>query len=198
MENETKFNAVLLKKELGHGRHHWLVVDTDTGEIMMEKHTGSFADGANAFIKEAVFSREIPGNGSECIYVTVEDGGTEINGCFWHNGRQRKQGQQPRGTGGKPAYLRLYVEQLRQSIPGMSDADIGALIRMAVCCDWQTGALVDSKTKKPLDFQGLLNVTGYNRATLSRRMEALRKHKVLQSDNGQYVLSREVVAKGVR
>jgi hypothetical protein len=201
MKELARFNAVLLEADLGMGNKERLVVDTETGEIMGSWHIGdvmaSFREGANAVCKELMVGREVNDNGME--YITISDyekwmEEPRLLYGFWRNPIKSRKNKEPKHAGGKKPYLKLFLERIHK----FKDADIGALVRAASSVDWGSGVLIDKRSKKPLDFRGLLHLLGYgSSATLAKRLSNLRQSGALTvDDQGRYVISRELLQKG--
>ena len=197
------FSAVYIERDFGGGRVRKTVVDHETGEIVCEAWSGNaggaFEAGYNAALGTLMVGREINANGNE--HITVSEYST--NGLprvilrGWRNPQRIIRRAKPKHTGGKPSYIKLLTGGMTELASKAKDADLGALVRLAQNVDWETGALIDTRTKKPLDFAGLMRATGYNRQTLSSRLKSLREIDALTvDDQDRYIISRQLLQKG--
>ena len=204
MDEIMRFKAVLVETDLGYNRKRKMVIDLETGEVIARWHEGdvikAFADGANTIIKEVQISREVNDTGIEYIVINEENwpGEPQELFSFWRNPRRPQTNKTPKHTGGKRSYVKLYLDQIKEVSRKVTDNDVGMLIRLAQNVDWKTGILVDRRTKKPLNFVGLLKHSGYKSArTLANRINALRQAGILIVDHeGRYVISPLFMRKG--
>ena len=203
MIKSKQFPAIIITEDLGYGRRRKRVVDTETGEIMLQKDEGNplevFRLGANVCpLTDGTIGRgERRDDGTACFYVTdYSNGEPQVLGVFWEKPKKKAIGK-PKHTGGKLEYLKLFVSKLRDIINGLSDKDLGALFRFTALCNWETNVLVDSRKKQPLDYAGLKRVTGYSETTLARRIAALKSAGILNvNGEGHYFLNPRLVQKG--
>lgn len=194
------FNGVLITHDLGYGRKEILAVDRDTGEILCHEWVGNiekaFSEGANTVVLPMMLSRDVAPNGAEYRYVKDPVIGREfISG--WYGKERKQKSANPKHTGGKPSYVKLYPKGLDAVTEKLGEVELGMLFKMTCFIEWKTGVLIDKRTKKPLDFAGLQKVTGHSEATLSRRLDALRSVGAITTDDqGHYVVSPELLRKG--
>lgn len=207
MQEITKsdpFSCVIMTKDLGYGRKKQCVINTDTGEIVLEKYEGkpqkAFILGAGVCpLSDSFLGVERLDTGVNCFYVTDYSEGDppKVWGPIWENKNSQPKAK-PKHTGGKPEYLKLFASELEKIGQKLQDQDIGAAFRLAAFCDWKTGILVHPRTKKPLDYEELKKVTKYANNTLSRRISTLKKAEVLlNNDKGNYVINPKLLQKGV-
>lgn len=158
-----------------------------------------FPPGKNVSVKTVVFGKEELPDGRCCVYVTdYETNPPQVICHFWlKDNPVRAYPGRPRGTGGKPAHFKIYLEKLANMDTKLSDEELGTLMRIAKYADWETNILVHPKTKQPLTTKDIVKLTNCSRRTLYRRLKALQENDVIEiTDEGYYRLNPDLVYRG--
>ena len=201
MQEIMRFQAVLCERDRGYGRKEKLVIDTETGEVVLSGPEADieevFAKGANAAEAVLVVGRERKENGA--TYIVVSDYNREKPKTLggWWQGFKRRTSKKPKHTGGKPAYLKLMLAELAEVTEKLSEKELGTVLKLAKYIDWHTGVLINAKTKMPLTAEELERILGCSRATLTYRLNNLKQAGVIEADSeGRFIFSRDLLQKG--
>ena len=73
---------------------------------------------------------------------------------------------------------------------------IGTAMILATHAQWNTGLLIHKRSKKPLRFDELMKITGFNKDKLSSCLKNMTTAGILQKDEGSYKLSFDFIKKG--
>lgn len=201
MQEIMRFQAVLCEKDRGYGRREKIVIDLETGEVVLSRPEADieevFARGANAAETVLVVGRERKENGA--IYIVVSDYNREKPKTLggWWQGLRRRTSKKPKHTGGKPAYLKLMLADLAEVTEKLNEKELGILLKLAKYIDWHTGVLINTKTKTPLTTEELEQILECSRTTLTYRLNNLKRAEVIETDSeGRFIFSRELLQKG--
>lgn len=126
-------------------------------------------------------------------HETQEDIMVLCNDCHKKIHSERKTPK--RRAGNQKTYVKLYLTKLSELVV-LPDKDLGSVLRMARLIDWDTGVLVDVRTKEPLDYKGLCKQLKYTEQTLNNRLKVLKDKDVLTKDEEGYKINSEYISKG--
>ena len=132
---------------------------------------------------------------AEIYYFTDYSGEVpEVLGVQWI-GKQKKKGKNPKHTGGKPEYAKVFIKELEKL--DLNKKELGSALALIQYIDWKTGILMKKKPKKPMQFEDLMEALGCSRMTLSRRLKKFRDTGLIfNNEYGDYVISRKFAQKG--
>jgi hypothetical protein len=157
----------------------------------MNKELMDYLDGnKNAILLNVVIGRE-SSKDSEHITISLEDG-TELY-KFW-NGKNKKS-DTPKHTGGKKSYAMLFVEAIEKHVD-LSDAAISFIVKRIPNIKWNTGLLINKRSKKPLLFEDLEKLSGKSKKTLLNTIKELKQENILLHDKEGYKVSKDFIRKG--
>jgi hypothetical protein len=145
---------------------------------------------------EFIISRESLDNGVDFIHVTCADNGKEVY-SFWQN--TNKTDEEPKSMGGKKPYVMLMLQELSKlqegGIKGIEDA-VGFLTIISDNIRWNTGLVVNKRSKKPLKYTDLQKIYSGSKYKFEKTMKFLKDHNLLTHTPEGYFISRELIKKG--
>jgi len=170
----------------------------------MEKNLLDFLNGnTNVLIPQGVtITRDKAPNGQEYITVKIDNDNRELTlYSFWHNPNKpaRKDKDPPKHTGGKKPYIMLMVEEidrLRKSGVRNVEELAGYLVSLGKYVEWNTGKLVQPRTKNPLKYKEIQTIFGCGNKKLNRLLGEMKENELLYSTDGGYVISSRLIKKG--
>jgi len=167
----------------------------------MRKELLDFLNGiTNAVILgDTVLSREIAPNGYQHLFLnTVEDNVNIFE--VWYNPKQKNSNKgPPKHTGGKKPYIMLMVdevEKLRNQGVGNVEELIGYLVCLGKYIEWNTGRLVQKRSKKPLKYADLQKIFPCGNRKLNKILAELKEHDLLFGTKEGYFVSTRFIKKG--
>lgn len=150
----------------------------------------------NVVNANVLIGREQANTGTEFITITSCDNEEPIY-SFW-NKHTRKPSTNPKHTGGKPAYIKLYIKKvLKNNI----DYDlIGVCFKLSAYMRWDAEYLEIGKGRRRRyiasdDIAKILNVS---RATTFRLLKRMRASGLIDHDSTGYKLTGGYFVKGVQ
>ena len=72
----------------------------------------------------------------------------------------------------------------------------GYLASLGKNIEWNTGRLIHDRTKEQLKYKELLKIFGCGNRKLNRLLGDMKKHELLYSASGGYVISSRLIKKG--
>jgi len=168
----------------------------------IDKELLKFVEGQNNFYRaELSISREPTAEGKSAFY-TIKSGDIVIM-TFWHSFediklKEDKPKSEKHTTGGKKPYAMLMeskVVEMRESGNVPFD-EAGMLMYLTPNIEWETGRIIDKRTKKPLkakDIEKTLNVT-HN--VFRRLSKGLKDKGLIEIKKDGYFVSRDLFKKG--
>jgi len=147
--------------------------------------------------------REKSPNGTNFMTLKMPNGdGKElVVDTWWSNPNKpaKKDKDPPKHTGGKKPYVMLMIdeiERLKKSGVKNSGELIGNLVSLGKHIEWNTGKLINTRTKNPLKYKELQIILGYGNKKLNRLLGDMRDNELLHSTDGGYVISSRLIKKG--
>lgn len=159
-----------------------------------------FAGKTNVLPLNAVLVREKSPGGSQYITIYGENGEQRIY-SFWHNPKKPvgADTDKPKNTGGKKPYLMVMtqeIERLRKlGVSGLGDM-LGFLLLLGDSIEWNTGRLIDKRTKEPLKYKDLGKIAQCGNRKLNGLLKALKEHDLLKQTDEGYFISSRLIKKG--
>jgi hypothetical protein len=193
VRTEKFIQAVVIEKNLGHQRKNIIVVDQETGEIVVSAYDSRelFPDGCKANIAQLLVGKEELPNGAE--YITISDLDQNPIFQFWHGRHGPKKGK---STGGKPAYLKVYQDNFMDATAQLTDGELGFLMRLLPIIEWDSGELIDRKKKQPASVDELAKRLDASPGTIYRKMAKLENAGLVRKVGDKYLVDRNYIAKG--
>jgi hypothetical protein len=193
VRTEKFIQAVVIEKNLGHRRKNTIVVDQETGEIVVSAYDSRelFPDGCKANIAQLLVGKEELPNGAE--YITISDLDQNPIFQFWHGRHGPKKGK---STGGKLTYVKVYQENFLDATAQLSDGELGFLMRLLPMIQWDSGELVDRKKKQPVGVDELAKRLETSPGTIYRKMAKLESVGLVRKVEDRYLVDRNFIAKG--
>lgn len=198
-----------LKKEVtnfGYGMQIIKYINIETGEVECTDFKGSIVEAFKAGARSVPFKGFLgyePTRNNNFFTLTefetmraIAGAWKSLTGLFSDLRGEEPKKKKRHKSGNKKMFAKLFTQKMREASKTLPDKDLGSLIRMSNYIDWDTGILVDERTKEPLDFEGLLKHTKYSRKTLSARINALKDKDILTKDEEGYKINSEYISKG--
>lgn len=153
-------------------------------------------------IQSPIFSREVTEKGMEHITVTLKEVGVIYR--FWNNPfkKIRTKGK-PKHSGGKRPYVMISVEEVKalrkklkcDKVKNAEEA-IGFVVLLVDHIEWNTGKLIDCRSKKALRYVDLKEMFGHTNNKLDKILSVLRKYEILINTKEGYFVSTKLFRKG--
>jgi len=146
--------------------------------------------------------REKSPNGTYFMTLKMPDGDKEfVVDNWWSNPNKpvTKDKAPPKHTGGKKPYVMLMVEEINKlKKDGVKNVEemAGYLASLGKNIEWNTGRLIHDRTKEQLKYKELLKIFGCGNRKLNRLLGDMKKHELLYSASGGYVISSRLIKKG--
>jgi hypothetical protein len=158
----------------------------------MDKELLKFLNGEINTLNGVTIGREKNANGY--CYMTISYDNTVINSFWYDPQKPKKSDKPPKHTGGKPAYLKVYYNELKKK--ELSLESLGLLTRLGLNIQWNTGKLINARTKNALTMDELCKIAGKTHKTITKTLKELQEKGVLTKDKKEYLLSPDFIAKG--
>jgi len=166
----------------------------------MEKDLLRFMNGeVNVARVNCLIKKEIMPNGITHLWVANCEG-EEILLCeeYRKTGDRRNKGS-PKHTGGKKPYVILMTDEVEslksQGIKNTNEL-IGFLASLSKYIEWNTGKLVQKRSKKTLQYKDLKEIFPYGNKKLNRILNDLKTHDLLYNTTEGYFISSRIIKKG--
>jgi len=167
----------------------------------MRKELLDFLNGITNAVQfeDVVLSRETLTNGYQhLILSTIENNIPLLKG--WHNPeKEQNKDHVPKHTGGKKPYIMLItgeIENLRkQGVPNLEEL-IGFLVCLGNSIEWNTGRLINKRSKKALKYKDIQKLFSGGRKKLDRILRELKEHDLLFGTEEGYFISTRIIKKG--
>jgi len=146
--------------------------------------------------------REKSPNGTNFMTLKMPDGESElVVDSWWSNPKKpaKKDRDPPKHTGGKKPYIMLMVEEIEklQKCGVKNVAELaGYLVSLGKYVEWNTGKLIQTRTKKPLKYKELQTIFNCGNKKLNRLLGDMKEHELLYSTDNGYVISSRLIKKG--
>jgi hypothetical protein len=158
-----------------------------------------FIDGKRSVLRiEVEIVQEVSPNGNRHTKIKHKDG---FMYEFWSDGKfKNKDGKsKKRSTGGKPSYMKVYVEKIRElKEAGLSADLVGKVIWLVDNIEWNTGLLYKGKgkNKKYLQFKDLMEIWDIGKTKTAETINKLKNINFLTVEEQGYKLSTDFIQKG--
>lgn len=160
----------------------------------MDKGLTDFLSGfTNAAICTGMTVMRETQNGIECITFFV-DGKPYIS--HWRNPAKKDVKGKPKHTGGKKPYLMLMIEAINELKGDDIDIAVGSAALLGNNIQWNTGLIVDKRTKKPLLYKDLKTIYKCGDNKLSNKIKIMKQYGILLKDKDGYKISPNFIKKG--
>jgi hypothetical protein len=143
-----------------------------------------------------ILVREKTNKGMQRIQVKCGD---DLLYEFWHNPSGKQGRSPPKHSGGKKPYIMLMVEQVEElRKQGVKDVEelIGFLVCLGNFVEWNTGRLIQKRSKKSLRYDDLLKLVSFGKRKLDKIITELKKHDLLFNTTEGYFISGKLIKKG--
>lgn len=135
---------------------------------------------------------------------------------FWHNSRKKdnepsiitvnenlevetKEKPPPKHTGGKKPYLMLMINEIeelrKQGVKNIEEL-IGYVACLGKYIEWNTGRLIHTRKKTPLQYKDLLEIYKCSNKKLNKILNELKEHGLLFKTEEGYFVSTKFIKKG--
>lgn len=153
-----------------------------------------FNNEINVVKTEVIMSREKTDKGMEYIHVNIE--GKERY-SFWNNPSKEKTS--PKSMGGKKPYVMLMVQKVtelqKQGIKNIEEI-IGFLVLLSDNIEWNTGRIINKRSKKSLKYIDLQNKHSGGKYKFEKTMKLLADNSLLEHKPEGYFISSDLIKKG--
>lgn len=168
----------------------------------MDKEMLRYLNGeSNVFEGRLKITRDIAPNGMEYIRICLTDGDDEKEiYTYWRNPQaDKKNKENPKHTGGKKPYLMLMIEEVtklrKKKVPNIAEL-VGFLVCLGENIEWNTGRLMNKRSKKSLQYKDLLEIYGCSKPKFNKMLGLMRNHDLLYHTNEGYFISPKLIKKG--
>lgn len=171
----------------------------------MDKKMRDFIDGTTDVmpIQDGSFlHRERAANGHHYMTLRVPNGEEDIVlEEWWKNPKKpaRKDKDPPKHTGGKQPYVMLMTKEVEklgnQGVKNVAEL-VGHLSLLGDYIEWNTGKLINRRTKKPLKYKEVQIIFTCGNKKLNRLLGDMKKYELLYSTDGGYIISSRLIKKG--
>ena len=127
-------------------------------------------------------------------YMTITYG-EEILFSWWNNPQKKVSKNPPKHTGGKPSYIKLMVDGVRQHNE-LSIEAAGFLLKLTDNIQWSTNLLINKRNKKPLAVDEITGIIGVGRNKTLDIVKELTQAQLLSKDKDGYKISSSLIQKG--
>lgn len=180
----------------------------------MENNIENYVDGiSNVLVISGNFkfktTRDVADNGYEYVteYIIDENEKEWLFRKFWFNPKHDavKDKTKNKNTGGKKPYLMLMINEI-EKLKDKKVKDVlditGFIGLVGKNIEWNTGRLINARTKKELQYKDLLNITGCGKTKLDRILKTMKDNNLIQyikpsaDKEGGYFISSNIIKKG--
>jgi len=148
-------------------------------------------------------TREKTPSGTNFMTLKVPNGeeGELVLFDWWEKpGKKAKKDKPPpKHTGGKKPYIMLMVEEIdKLKKDGVKNVEelAGYLVSLGKYVEWNTGRLVQTRTKQQLMYKDLKTIFTCGNKKLNRLLGEMKEHELLYSTDSGYVISSRLIKKG--
>ena len=127
-------------------------------------------------------------------YMTISRGEEVLYG-WWHNPERKIRKGVPKHTGGKKPYIKIMVEEIQKHTE-ISLSAAGFLIKLAGNINWSDNKLINKRSKKPLNAEGIQKILGIGKSRVYEIISELKKDNVLIDCGDEYRISTCLIQKG--
>jgi len=151
---------------------------------------------------DSYLTRDKTPSGTNFMTLKMPNGEEELMiDSWWSNPNKpaKKDKGPPKHTGGKKPYIMLMVEEIEKlKKDGVRNVEelTGYLVSLGKYIEWNTGRLIQTRTKKPLKYKDLQKLFCCGNRKLNRLLGDMKEHELLYSTDGGYVISSRLIKKG--
>jgi len=127
-------------------------------------------------------------------FMTISYNGETLY-SWWHNPRKKVSKDPPKHTGGKPSYVKLMIEGLKQHSELSNDA-IAFVVKISANIQWSTNLLINKRNKKPLNGEDISKIVGMSKSKTYDVMKELTESHLLNKGKDGYKISSSLIQKG--
>lgn len=127
-------------------------------------------------------------------HITVELDG-ELVYSFWHNPKKKLTKNPPKHTGGKPSYVKQFLQEV-QKHSGLSIEAAGFIQKMLYNVNWGSNLLIDQRSKKSLKIDDMCKVINKSKPFTTKILKELKTAQLLSKDKDGYKISSSLIQKG--
>lgn len=201
--SEIRNNVLILHEDLGHHRYRKLVIDSETGELIIECHSANrvelFPGGCNAITRELMLSRDVLPNDTDRVYVCHPTSGfvyfdkvlSRDNNVF---GAKKGTGNGRGRTRGKPKKLIIEEDMIDELKRKLDDTSFSFLFSLAKLARWDNGLI--AYRGQALSKADMARRTNTPKSTLLKRLGQLVSSGVVEKKDNGYYLHRKYITKG--
>jgi len=179
------------------------------------KHLRDYYDGiSNVLVLDDRFTfkttRDVAPNGYEYIEEYIIEKATGKEYFFrkmWHNpkGDIVKDKAKSKNTGGKQPYFMVMINEVEKlkKLDVKDRLDItGFITIVGKNIEWNTGRLINTRSKKQLQYKDLMKITGCGKTKLDRILNTMKDNNLLTYEkpstdkDGGYFISSRIIKKG--
>lgn len=151
-----------------------------------------------------LLSRSKLGNGYEHIEVQIkfdDDRNWVPMYEFWNKQETKdpKPKDEKQNTGGKKPYVMVMIEEvekLRKTGVKNIEELIGYIVVLSKNVEWNTGKVINVRTKEALTYNGLLELYGCSNNKLNKMIKLMREHDLIYNTSEGYFISPKLIKKG--
>ena len=150
-------------------------------------------------VGNTILSSETAPNGSVLIHVTSAVTGNEIR-SIWTSSNDKPR-DKPKTMGGKQPYLMVMINEIEvmkksEFTAGDINEQIGYLCCLGKNIEWNTGKLINTKTKQALKYNDLMKLFKCSNKKLNRLIGQMKENEIIYGTAQGYYVSRRFVKKG--
>lgn len=116
----------------------------------------------------------------------------------WYNPND-KSNNKKRSTGGKRAYVKLYIDKLKElKEQGASPDSLGCLVWLIDNIEWQTGKLYKGRgrNKRSIEFTDFMSIFKLKERQTRQKINELISNNLLKYEDGSYYIASDFMQKG--
>lgn len=174
--------------------------------VNMDKNVLDFYNGVSDILPlpaGSYLTREKSPSGTSFMTLKMPNGEEKefVVDSWWSNPNKKvkKDKPPPKHTGGKKPYIMLMVEEIEKlrkgGVPNVEELT-GYLVSLGKYVEWNTGKLIQARTKKQLKYKDLQTIFKCGNKKLNRLLGEMKEHELLYSTDSGYVVSSRLIKKG--
>lgn len=171
----------------------------------MDKTTRDFIEETSDVIpipEGSFLHRERSSNGTYFMTLRIPNGEDSIVlEEWWKNPKKpaKKDKDPPKHTGGKQPYVMLMVKEIEklggEGVKNVAEL-VGHISLLGDYIEWNTGKLINKRTKKPLKYKEVQTIFKCGNKKLNRLLARMKEHELIFAIDGGYRISPRFVKKG--
>ncbi|HAW57563.1 MAG TPA: hypothetical protein DCX03_00885 [Bacteroidales bacterium] len=120
---------------------------------------------------------------------------------WWKNPNKpaKKDKDPPKHTGGKQPYVMLMTKEVeklgKEGVKNVAEL-VGHLSLLGDYIEWNTGKLINKRTKKPLKYKEVLTIFKCGNKKLNRLLKDMKEYELIFATDSGYCVSPRFVKKG--